>query len=165
MKFIKNLFISTLLVLGIAGASLPLIQPAFAVVNPQEQACIGTGGTWTGSECTGNTATDDLPTIIQTIINVILFIIGAAAVIMIIIGGITYTTSGGDAAAVKKAKDTILYAVIGLVVAFLAFAIVNWVIGSLGSTAPTAAPAKSGVDSGSSATTCETPAPGRTTCV
>ncbi len=57
-----------------------------------------------------------------------LFVLGAAAVIMIVIGGIRYTVSGGDSSAVKGAKDTILYAVIGVVVALLAYAIVNFVI-------------------------------------
>ena len=134
MKHIKRALIAAAFVLGIGfAAAAPLAQPAYAQVNPQEQACKGTGGTWNGTSCTGNTTTDDLPTVIQTIINVILFIIGAIGVIMVIIGGIMYTTSGGDAAAVKKAKDTILYAVIGLVIAFLAFAIVNFVIGSLSS--------------------------------
>ena len=48
-----------------------------------------------------------------------------------IIGGISYMTSSGEAAKVKKAKDTILYGLIGLVVCVLAFALVNWVIGSI----------------------------------
>jgi multisubunit Na+/H+ antiporter MnhB subunit len=60
-----------------------------------------------------------------------LFLIGAISVIMLIIGGIRYTISGGDSGNVTAAKNTILYAIIGLVVAFLAFAIVNWVLGAL----------------------------------
>ena len=47
---------------------------------------------------------------------------------MVIIGGIQYTTSGGDSAAVTKAKNTILYGIVGLVIALLAYAIVNFVI-------------------------------------
>ena len=66
--------------------------------------------------------------IFTTIVNVLLFLIGAISVIMIIYGGIRYTTSGGDAKNVTAAKDTILYAVVGLVVAILAYAIVNFVI-------------------------------------
>jgi hypothetical protein len=49
---------------------------------------------------------------------------------MIIYGGIRYTTSAGDSSHVKAAKDTILYAVVGLVVAILAYAIVNFVVGA-----------------------------------
>ncbi len=66
----------------------------------------------------------------QTITNVLLFLIGAIAVIMLIIGGIRYTVSGGDSTAITAAKNTILYAIIGIVVAILAYAAVNWVIGS-----------------------------------
>ena len=69
--------------------------------------------------------------IFTTIVNVLLFIIGAISVIMLIIGGIRYTVSGGDSAAVTAAKNTILYAIVGLIVAFLAFAIVNWVLVAL----------------------------------
>ena len=68
--------------------------------------------------------------IFRTITNVLLFIIGAIAVIMLIIGGIRYTVSGGDQAAITSAKNTILYAVVGIIVAILAFAIVNFVVGS-----------------------------------
>ena len=69
--------------------------------------------------------------IFTTIVNVMLFIIGAISVIMLIIGGIRYTVSAGDSGAVTAAKNTIMYAIIGLVVAFLAFAIVNWVLGAI----------------------------------
>ncbi len=62
------------------------------------------------------------------IINGIVGVLGLAAVIIIILGGVQYMTSTGDAGKVKKAKDTILYGIIGLVVCVLAFAIVNFVI-------------------------------------
>jgi multisubunit Na+/H+ antiporter MnhB subunit len=68
--------------------------------------------------------------IFQTVTNVLLFIIGAVSVIMLIIGGIRYTISQGDSAAVTSAKNTILYAIIGIVVAILAYAAVNFVITS-----------------------------------
>lgn len=69
--------------------------------------------------------------IFTTIVNILLFLIGAISVIMLIFGGIRYTISGGDAGNVTAAKNTIMYAIIGLIVAFLAFAIVNWVLGAL----------------------------------
>lgn len=77
----------------------------------------------------GCEGTDQTP-IFRTITNVLLFIIGAISVIMLIIGGIRYTTSNGDQQAVQNAKNTILYAVVGLVIAILAFAAINFVIGS-----------------------------------
>ncbi len=69
--------------------------------------------------------------IFKQITNTILYIVGVIAVIMLIIGGIKYVISGGDAKKVPDAKNTILYAIIGLVIAFLAFAIVNFVISAL----------------------------------
>lgn len=68
--------------------------------------------------------------VFRTVTNVLLFIIGAIAVIMLIIGGIRYVLSGGDQAQVTSAKNTILYAIIGIVVAILAFAAVDFVIES-----------------------------------
>jgi hypothetical protein len=65
------------------------------------------------------------------IINTALFIIGALSVIMLIYGGIRYTISMGDAKNVESAKNTIMYAIIGVVIALLAYAIVNFVIGAL----------------------------------
>jgi hypothetical protein len=69
--------------------------------------------------------------IFTTVVNILLFAIGIIAVIMLILGGIRYTVSGGEAKAVESAKNTILYAIIGIVVAFLAYAVVNWVLTSL----------------------------------
>ena len=87
-----------------------------------------------GADCAkGDKTQDDLfgPTgVFKTITNVLLFIIGAVAVIMLIIGGIRYTVSGGDSGAVTSAKNTILYAVVGIIVAILAYAIVNFVLTS-----------------------------------
>ena len=73
--------------------------------------------------------------VFQTITNVLLFIIGAISVIMLIIGGIRYVVSGGDSSAVTSAKNTILYAVVGIVVAILAYALVNFVITSFSASA------------------------------
>lgn len=69
--------------------------------------------------------------VITSITNILLFVVGALAVIMIIIGGFRYATSGGDSKAVSAAKNTILYAIVGLVIAFLAFAAVNFVLSAI----------------------------------
>jgi type IV secretory pathway VirB2 component (pilin) len=87
------------------------------------------------SECNNlkdaNSNSNDLMSTVNTIINVIIGVIGFVAVVVIILGGVQYTTSAGDPGKVKKAKDTILYGIIGLVVALLAYAIVNFVLSSL----------------------------------
>lgn len=69
--------------------------------------------------------------VFKQVTNTILYIVGIIAVVMLIVGGIKYLLSGGDSKKVTDAKNTVLYAIIGLVVCFLSFAIVNFVISSL----------------------------------
>ena len=65
--------------------------------------------------------------LIKNVINILLMVAGVIAVIMIIIGGIRYATSNGDSSSVSAAKNTILYSVIGLVIAIFSYAIVQYV--------------------------------------
>ena len=69
--------------------------------------------------------------IFQNIASILIFIVGAIAVIMLIIGGLRYVLSAGDSKNVTAAKDTILYAIVGIVVALLSLALVNFVVGSV----------------------------------
>ena len=76
---------------------------------------------------------DDVPQdlagdVFKNVVNILLFIIGAVSVIMLIYGGIRYTTSGGNANSVTAAKNTIMYSIVGLVIAILAFAVVQFVV-------------------------------------
>lgn len=71
---------------------------------------------------------EDAPTLIKTLINTLLFVVGALAVVMIIVSGVLYVISTGDAGKVAKAKNTLMYSIVGLVVSFLAYAVVNWVL-------------------------------------
>lgn len=64
---------------------------------------------------------------VQEVINLILFALGIIAVIMIIYGGFRFVLANGDPGQVKTARETIMYAVIGLVVAILSYTIVNFV--------------------------------------
>jgi cytochrome bd-type quinol oxidase subunit 2 len=74
----------------------------------------------------------DINVVFQNVVNILLFIVGAASVIMLIVGGIRYVVSAGDQQAVANAKNTILYAIVGIVIALFAFAIVNFVITEFG---------------------------------
>ena len=76
----------------------------------------------------GDPNNDNLTNDIIHILNGVIATLGLVAVIVIIIGGVNYMTSTGDPAKVKKAKDTILYGLIGLIICVLSFAIVNFVI-------------------------------------
>lgn len=79
--------------------------------------------------CNGNA--DKLTPAIVKILDGIILASGTVAVVFVIVGGINYMTSAGDAAKIEKAKKTILYAVIGLVICALSYVIVNFVISSL----------------------------------
>lgn len=73
--------------------------------------------------------------VFQTVANTLIFLIGAVAVIFLIIGGLRYVISQGDSKNIETAKNTILYAIIGIVVAVISFALVSFVIGALSKTA------------------------------
>jgi len=78
-----------------------------------------------------NAAAGNLPDYIKNILNTLIIVAGVVSVLVIVIGGIRYALAQGDEKNVKSAKDTILFAIIGLVISLLAFSIVNYVITSL----------------------------------
>lgn len=129
IKQIKNI-LAGLLVVPVLALGMGVFAPvANAACDPTNLTAAS------GVDCSQATGTPSQlfgpASIFTTIVNVLLFVIGAVSVIMIIIGGIRYTVSGGTSAEVTNAKNTIMYAIIGLVIAFLAYAIVNWVLGRL----------------------------------
>ena len=69
--------------------------------------------------------------LLANIVNILLYVAAAASVITIIVGGIIMVTSSGNPDRIKTARDAILYAVIGLVIALSAFAIVTYVLSNL----------------------------------
>ena len=73
----------------------------------------------------------DIYETIKNILGAVFIVVGIIAVIVLVIGGINYMMSQGDPGKVKKAKDTILYGIIGLIVSLLAFAIVQFVLDAL----------------------------------
>ena len=68
--------------------------------------------------------------IFTQIVSVMLFLVGILSVIMLIFGGLRYIISRGESKAVESAKNTILYAIVGLIVAIMSYAIVNFVVTS-----------------------------------
>ncbi len=134
---IKNRLLALLAVpvfaLGVAGVAMPSAAGALSLTegasnakgDDQSPCLFGTEG----AACDGKTP------MFKTITNVLLFLIGAVSVIMLVIGGIRYTVSGGESKAVTDAKNTILYAIIGIIVSILAYAVVNFVISSFKPTA------------------------------
>jgi hypothetical protein len=122
MRSIKNIIAAFAIIAGLVVAPMLAASPAGAI--NVYKGCAGNQDT----EVCKSKNTDTVGTLVTNVISALLFVVGAISVIMIIVGGIRYTLSNGDASQVKSAKDTILYAVIGLVVSLLSYSIVRFVI-------------------------------------
>jgi drug/metabolite transporter (DMT)-like permease len=129
----RLLMIRPLLLLSLLTAILfPVFstQPAAALIGGQASKSAACAGLQldNGTNVCASEGTSGLNSLITTIINILSIIIGVAAVIMIIIGGFRYVTSGGDSNSTSAAKSTIIYALVGLVVAVLAQVLVQFVL-------------------------------------
>lgn len=132
-KFITN---------GIVALALtvPMLAPASVLAldstdpNISSSLCEGANLQVDGGGCDTNASTDKVNKLIALVINIFSLVVGVVAVIMIIIGGLKYITSSGDSNNITSAKNTILYAIIGLVVVALAQFIVKFVLGKATST-------------------------------
>jgi ABC-type Fe3+ transport system permease subunit len=121
MKKALNVALMGVLMVPVLALGVSL---ATGTMDVSAQITSGTNATGQQSAAAGA----DVGTIIKNVVNALLYVIGALSVIMLIWGGIRYTTSAGNQNSVTAAKNTILYAIIGLVVAVFAYAIVIWVI-------------------------------------
>lgn len=130
----KILLPTTLGILAMLG--MVFFAPVTAAQDIAKNICESAGGTFIDGTCINQNDPNDPGLfgqggLVRNVVNILLFVVGVIAVIMLIIGAIRYVTSGGDPNGTKGAKDTILYAIIGLVVAFAAFAIIDFVITGL----------------------------------
>ena len=96
--------------------------------NPAQAGAEAARGSGMPAELVGATG------VFTRITNTVLFAVGIISVIMLIYGGLRYIISGGDSKKVTDAKNTIMYAIIGLIIAILSYAIVNFVISAIGGT-------------------------------
>lgn len=105
-------------------ATLFIVAPVGAVDVLGESCSVGGGAI-----CNDSTTLFGNGGVVSNIINAIVFVVGAVAVIMIVIGGLRYILANGDQSQITSAKNTILYSVIGLIIAVTAGGIVNFVLG------------------------------------
>lgn len=110
------------------GASVASATPVMAADCANGADCLSKG---TSGLETGGSNSSDWKSAFKAVTNTLLMLIGAVAVIMLVIGGFRYVISNGEQSQVANAKNTILYAIIGIVVAIFAYAIVNFIIDSL----------------------------------
>jgi hypothetical protein len=113
-------------------ATIAIPAQAFAATDPFQSTCAVSGAA-ASTLCTSKSGTQDPltgPTGIITKVTIILATVaGIISVIFIIVGGIKYITANGDSSSIASAKSTIIYALIGLLVAVLARPMINFVIG------------------------------------
>ena len=123
-KSIISIAIMTCAVFGVSVLSTTSLSGS---VSAQVSKGIDTATT---SEMKGKSIDGDNG-LIKTVVNVLLWAVGILSVIMIIFSGFRYITSAGDASKTKSAQSTLIYSVVGLIVAIMAWAIVNMVINRL----------------------------------
>lgn len=136
MNTLKRILLSIAVAIGL---SAPALVPAVAHAQGDRTLndaglCGGANLKFAEGTCEDESITGAggaIDNIIITVINIISIVVGIVAVIMIIIGGFRYITSNGDSGAVSGAKNTILYAIIGLVIVALAQLIVRFVVNRL----------------------------------
>lgn len=117
---ILSVFIGVFAFLGLMALSPVLTQPAIADSVDEAQKGI--------NAASGGQSDRKLETVIANIVRILAWIVGVAAVIMLIIAGLRYITAGGDAGGLQAAKNTIIYAIVGLIIAIFAQVIINFVM-------------------------------------
>jgi uncharacterized membrane protein len=129
---IKNLMRN--LGLTIAGVMLmiaPVVfisTPANAAVDARDAVCEGLGAATGGAGCEEPAGESTLNGTVTNAINIISLVVAVIAVIMVIVGGLKYITSQGESAGTAGAKNTIIYAIVGLIIVALAQLIVRFVV-------------------------------------
>lgn len=117
-----------------------VLVPGAVQAQSADDVCKGVGTATGGFGCSAPSESVTVNNVIGTAINILSAVVGVVAVIMIVIGGFKYVTSGGDASSVSSAKQTIIYAIIGLVVAAAARIIATFVLSRVTGNAPPPTP-------------------------
>jgi hypothetical protein len=132
IKTFKRVFLT---VASLSVLAMPTLAPAVVFAQNADinsNLCAGTNfSVDQKSGCDSAGATSKVNSILSLVINLFSLIVGFVSVVMIIIGGFKYITSGGEAANVSGAKNTIIYAIVGLVIVALAQFIVHFVLGKV----------------------------------
>ena len=123
----KSIISIAIMICAVFGASVLSTASLPGSASAQVSDGINTATT---SEMKGKSIDGDKG-LIKTVVNVLLWAVGILSVIMIIFSGFRYITSAGDASKTKSAQSALTYSVVGLIVAIMAYAIVNMVINRL----------------------------------
>ncbi len=127
---IKRLRILTILVFGLLPAGLAL-SPSLAYADTVQNSIQSGVNQASGNNAPSSSPGTTIANVIKTILNILSAVAGVAAVVMIVVAGLRLVLSAGSEGAVKGAKNSIIYAVIGLIIVALAQIIVHFVIGNI----------------------------------
>jgi len=136
MSKTKKILISVAMTIALALGLVAVVPTSVSAIVDSDGTPVGDGdgGALTGTDVIGSDQSD-MPDqlfgdggIVTNIISIIIFIVGALCVIMLVYGGVRYIMSAGDSGKVGEAKNTILYAIIGLIVCIVAYALVRFIL-------------------------------------
>lgn len=125
MKNMKKLTAALAVVIYMSVPTIAFAAPAVCATSNSAQGQVLSGVGQTGTDCTGDSVTN----VVAAVVQILSIVVGVAAVLVIIISGLKYVTSAGDSNKISSAKNTLVYALIGLAVAAFAQVLVRYVIG------------------------------------
>lgn len=119
-RFFISLAVSLSVLFGISPVALAV---APGVDAPRNEVCQGI----TGGNCT-TAGGNDISRVLRAVLSILTWVAGVAAIIMIIISGLKYITSGGDSSSIATAKQSLIYALVGVIIVALSQVIVRFVL-------------------------------------
>ncbi len=132
-KLSKILLAGALAAILIIGAVAFTTARASADTSSQDAVCSGVGiALGPDGSCDTGSGDGGLGKLVSNVISILSIIVGVVAVIMIIVGAFKYITSGGESSNTAGAKNTIVYALVGLVIAALAQVLIHFVLTQAG---------------------------------
>lgn len=125
-QFLRMALVAVVACLGVGGMAALSSQSVHAIGSNQSAICESIGS---GANCDENkTGSADVNSIIKTALKIFVSVVGVVAVVMVVVAGFKYVTSGGDSGKVASAKTTLIYALVGAMIAGLAQIIVKFVL-------------------------------------
>lgn len=119
-----------LIVAAMVGLASPLLAPLSAKADTKDAACTGFSEVL-GESCDSGGGEEEINSTITDIIDILSAVVSVISVIMIIIAGIKFVTASGDPGSVKSARNTVIYALVGLLIVALSQTIVKFVVGNV----------------------------------
>ena len=121
-----GLLLATLSLMVFGAAAV--VQPAYVNAVGKEDICAGLDAAGGTSSCNTPAGGATVESTVKTLVSIFSWVVGVISIVMVIVGGFQYVTSGGDSGKVTTAKNTIMYALIGIVIVALAQLMVNYVL-------------------------------------